>query len=277
MNNHYYDHLGPLLDTEQQMLEGLQFSIKSHLIPNSQQQHISTNENNSAWWDKLYPEHAGFTYQHNEWGFRSGAIQRTCDVCFYGCSQTYGEGIPESTRWCDLVAQQHGLTFNNFGIRGIGNDSILDIFWATSQHVKMKTAVFMLNGVYRPQIVLGNGQVVEYHNMTASMNTNISTQVDLAYYKDLLFRFPDEYFEHINAQAIIKIYQLCKLKNIRAIFSTWHQTHYRNLRRIQEQLPIILTAEIATNNIKQKTPARDHAHLGIEANADLAHLFKDLF
>jgi hypothetical protein len=277
MTDHYYDHLGLLLDTEQQMLDGLRVSITSHAPPNSQQTLKSTNEKYSAWWDKIYPEHVGFTYQHNEWGFRSGPIQRTCDVCFYGCSQTYGEGIPESTRWTELVAQQHGLAFNNFGIRGISNDTILDVFWATSQHVKMHTAVFMLNGIYRPQIVLGNGQVVEYHNMTAGMNTNIPTQVDLAYYKDLLFRFPDEYFEHINAQSIIKIYQLCKLKNIRAIFSTWHQTHYNSLRRIQDQLPIILTSEISTNDIKQKTLARDNSHLGIEANADLAHLFKDLF
>ena len=277
MTNHYYNNLGPLMDTEQEMLEGLQFSMNSHLTAHSQRQHISRDENNSAWWDKLYPQHAGFGYQHNEWGFRSGPIQRTCDVCFYGCSQTYGEGVPEYTRWTDLVAQQHGLTFNNFGIRGIGNDSILEVFWATSQHVKMKTAVFMLNGLYRPLVVLGNGKTVEYHNITAKMDTSVKTQVDLAYYKDTLLRMPDEYFEHVNAQAIIKIRQLCKLMGIRAIFSTWHQTHYHNLRRIQEQLPIILTAEIATNDIKQRTPARDNAHLGIEANADLAHLFKDLF
>jgi hypothetical protein len=275
MTDLYYNHLGILLDTEQQMLEGLRFCNK--LEPNSQQQHLSTNENNSAWWDTIYPQHAGFKYRHNEWGFRSGAIQRTCDVCFYGCSQTYGEGVPESTRWCDLVAQQHDLAFNNFGIRGIGNDTILDVFWATSQHVKMKTAVFMLNGVYRPQVVLGNGKTVEYHNMRANMNTAVRTTLDLAHYKDTLFRMPNEYFEHINAQAIIKIYQLCKLMNIRAIFSTWHQTHYKNLKRIQEQLPIILTDEISTNNIKQKTPARDNSHLGIESNADLALLFKDMF
>jgi hypothetical protein len=271
MTDHYYKNLGPLMDTEQQMLEGLQFSMRSHLIPSS-----NLPNPNHAWWDKLYPQHAGFTYQHNEWGFRSGAIQRTCDVCFYGCSQTYGEGVPESTRWTDVVAQTHALSFNNFGIKGIGNDSILEVFWATSQHVKMKTAVFMLNGLYRPLVVLGNGKIVEYHNMTANMDTSVRTQLDLAYYKDTLLRMPDEYFEHINAQAIIKIRQLCKLMGIRAIFSTWHQSHYTNLLKVHARLPIIM-APRPREEWRYDTPARDKSHLGIESNSALASLFKDLF
>jgi hypothetical protein len=112
--------------------------------------------------------------------------------------------------------------------------------------------------------------------MTANMDTGIKTHLDLAYYRDTLFRMPDEYFEHINAQAVIKIHQLCKLMGIRAVFSTWHQTHYNNLLRIQAQLPIILAPK-PREQWKHLTPGRDKLHLGIESNCELAGLFKDLF
>jgi hypothetical protein len=236
------------------------------------------------WWNKTYPLHANFDYKHNEWNFRTGVIVRDCAVAFYGCSMTWGYGIPEATRWTDLVAQEHDLSFNNFGLPGMGTDSLLDIFWATSQHVKMHTAVFMLNGGYRPQVVLGNGQVRECYVLTPSLKRNIKGgEMDVDHYRDQLYRMPDEYFEHVNTQAIIKIHQLCKLMNIRAIFTTYAEPCYQKLLAIQKQLPITVTASPLTvleggypENPKHAL-ARDRGHLGMEANQKLTLLFKDLF
>ena len=283
LNNYYKHHLGILLDSEEQMLEGMKQINKWSPSPNIIHKFWNNEQVNAQWWNDTYPEHADFEYRHNEWGFRSGPIVRECDVAFYGCSQTYGTGVPESTRWCDLVANQHGLTFNNFGVVGAGTDKILDIFWATSQHVKMKTAVFMINGLYRPNVVLGNGEDIEYHALSAQIaQTNDSIQItELVYYRDQLFRMPDEYFEHINVQSIIKIHRLCKLMNIRAIFSSYLDYH-ESFLAIQKQLPITVTPaahtvleELRLDN-KDKL-ARDHSHLGMEANQKLALLFKELF
>ena len=285
LNNYYHHHMGPLLDTEQDLITGLsEFNKFSTVQPNLTVAAMSNELPHLQWWNETYPAHANFNYQHNEWGFRSGTIVRDCAVSFYGCSMTWGHGIPETTRWTNLVADQHGLTFNNFGVPGIGADSMLDIFWATSQHVKMRTAVFMLNGQYRPRVVLGNGQVIEYHSLTPRTSLgNGAIQIrDLVYYRDQLFQLPDEYFEHVNTQAIIKIHRLCKLMNIRAIFTTYLDPCHDQLLAIQKQLPIEVTASplsVLDSDSKDSRHAlaRDRGHLGMEANQKLALLFKDLF
>lgn len=158
------------------------------------------------------------------------------------------------------------------------------MFWATSQHVKMHTAVFMLNGQYRPRVVLGNGEVIEYHTLTphSSANNGGIQITDLAHHRDHLFQLPDEYFEHINTQAIIKIHRLCKLMNVRAIFTTYSEHCYEQLLAIQKQLPIEVTLGPQTVleggcRAPHHAQARDQSHLGMEANQKLALLFKDLF
>ena len=285
LNNYYHHHMGPLLDTEQDLITGLsEFNKFSTVQPNLTVAAMQNELPHLQWWNETYPLHADFNYQHNEWGFRSGTVVRDCAVSFYGCSMTWGHGIPETTRWTNLVAGQHGLTFNNFGVPGIGADAMLDIFWATSQHVKMRTAVFMLNGQYRPRVVLGNGQVIEYHSLTPRTSLgNGAIQIrDLVYYRDQLFQLPDEYFEHVNTQAIIKIHKLCKLMNVRAIFTTYLDPCHDQLLAIQKQLPIEVTASPLTvldgdSKDSQHALARDRSHLGMEANQKLALLFKDLF
>ena len=285
LNNYYRHHMGPLLDTEQDLITGLsEFNKFSTVQPNLTVAAMQNELPHLQWWNETYPLHADFDYQHNEWGFRSGTIVRDCAVSFYGCSMTWGHGIPETTRWTNLVAGQHGLTFNNFGVPGIGADAMLDIFWATSQHVKMRTAVFMLNGQYRPRVVLGNGQVIEYHSLTPRTSLgNGAIQIrDLVYYRDQLFQLPDEYFEHVNTQAIIKIHRLCKLMNVRAIFTTYLDPCHDQLLAIQKQLPIEVTASPLSvldrdSKDSRHALARDRGHLGMEANQKLAHLFKDLF
>jgi len=285
LNNYYHHHMGALLDTEQDLITG--FDKMNRFTPCRVNSTIDTMPNERPhlqWWNDTYPNHADFNYQHNEWGFRSGPVVRDCAIAFYGCSITWGHGIPESTRWTNLVAAQHARSFNNFGVAGIGSDAMLDIFWATSQHVKMHTAVFMINECYRPRVVLGNGQIIEYHTLTTTTaNNNSSVQIkERVYYRDQLFRMPDEYFEHINVQSIIKIHRLCKLMNIRAIFSTFSENCHGQLLAIQEQLPITITAGPQTvlpggYLDPQHTRARDRGHLGMEANQKLALLFKDLF
>ena len=280
LNNYYNHHLGILLDSEQQMIEGIGKINRWGPKILTPKKFWNNEQAHAEWWDNTYPDHADFGYQHNEWGFRSGPIVRDCDVAFYGCSQTYGTGVPESTRWSNLVANQHGLSFNNFGWGGAGTDKVLDIFWATSQHVKMRTAVFMLNGQYRPQVVLGNGQDIEYHVFHPNTESKLKSVIkDVDYYRLQLFRLPNEYFDHINAQAIIKIHRLCKLMNIRAIFTTYLGCCHQELLAVQKQLPITVTLgpeTVLEEGVNHKT-ARDRSHLGMEANQKLSLLFKDLF
>ena len=281
--NYYNHHLGMLLDQERDLITGL-MGVNKVGKPNSTFAIMEDERPHVQWWNETYPLHADFDYKHNEWNFRSGVIVRDCAVAFYGCSMTWGQGIPEATRWTDLVADQHALSFNNFGLPGMGTDTLLDMFWATSQHIKMHTAVFMLNGAYRPQVALGNGQVREYYVLTPHLpRHDRQSKTDVDHYRDQLFRMPDEYFEHVNAQAIIKIHQLCKLMNVRAIFSTYSEPCYQKLLAIQKQLPITVTA--SPNSVleggfpsnPQHAMARDRGHLGMEANQKLTQLFKDLF
>lgn len=56
-----------------------------------------------------------FKYRYNEAGFRSGPINNAAEVGYFGCSVTFGVGVPEEYRWTNLLDKPHGWTSNNWG------------------------------------------------------------------------------------------------------------------------------------------------------------------
>lgn len=54
-----------------------------------------------------------FTYSFNRDGFRCKEFTDGPNIMFLGCSLTVGIGIPESTRWTDIVADKLNLRCAN--------------------------------------------------------------------------------------------------------------------------------------------------------------------
>lgn len=71
----------------------------------------------SGWFDQI------IVYEFNTNGFRSVEFQQSIEnICFFGCSMTFGVGIKQEQRYTDIVAANLGMQCYNFGISG-GSDS----------------------------------------------------------------------------------------------------------------------------------------------------------
>ena len=152
---------------------------------------------------------------HNIFGFRSAEINTDVDVCYYGCSFTYGEGVPVENCWTTLVDSSKHFTSNNFGICGIGTDEILSIFAATSQFVKMKKAIFFLPSPCRLTIPVDS---------TPGLYTNLFPKRQILDPNRKFFQLPDSYYLDRAKSSINLISYIAKLQGIETYFSSWHES-----------------------------------------------------
>ena len=198
------------------------------------------------------------TPDHNILGFRSAEINTDVDVCYYGCSFTYGEGEPVNNRWTNLVDNSKHFTSNNFGICGIGTDEILSVFAATSQFVKMKKAIFFLPAPYRLTIPLDS---------TPGLYANLFPKNQILDRDRKFFELPDSYYLDRAKSSINLISYIAKLQGIETYFSSWS-------KEVFELLP-----EKKTNycyNQQDPTTKNEDGHPNVAGHIELAKLFTNI-
>ena len=143
--------------------------------------------------------------EHNNYGFRDHEIITDVDICYYGCSITYGAGVDLKYRWTSVIDDRLRYQSNNFGIPGIGIDEILSLFVITSQFVKMKKAIFLIPSYYR-QYIDGYNIFPNKHNQSAAA--------------DIWYRLPLNYFEDRAVTSIQLIRRMADMQNIQCILTS---------------------------------------------------------
>lgn len=166
---------------------------------------------------------AFFDYQHNTVGFRDTEIQTNVDICYYGCSMTYGIGVPVEARWTNVVDRQYNFTSNNFSVPGIGIPEIANLFLATNRFIKMKYAVFLLPDMHRftfPIERTDKGNKV--------INTKFHPNFDdiykcknVSYVGKRIYSLPDVYFKRELERSIEIIVEIARLSGIKIIIGSW--------------------------------------------------------
>lgn len=66
----------------------------------------------------------GITYSHNAQGFRDSELDDRPAGMAFGCSMTYGTGLPVNRIWPSLLGRLLGFHVWNFGIPGVGYDTV---------------------------------------------------------------------------------------------------------------------------------------------------------
>lgn len=158
--------------------------------------------------------------EHNDLGFRDSKLNNDTDICYYGCSNTYGYGSPIDNRWTTLIDTHKNYVSNNFGICGIGIDDIVSIFIATTKIIKMKTALFLLPDTSRQTIpFLNEKNKLTYKSMLSNF-AGLSDPHELDTAK-LWFNLPELYYEDRAKISIDLILHIAKLNNIKIYFSSF--------------------------------------------------------
>lgn len=152
-----YNSLLKLNISNSKSLDDVKYYMSKALLPDRFQKDVveydvfGIEEKKSSNWK--YPD---FTYKINQYGFRIENISDSCNIGAFGCSYTFGQGLPLEMTWSKLIEEETKTKVLNFGVPGISLISVLDIFCIVTKHIKMQYAVILLPSYSRFQVAKYN-------------------------------------------------------------------------------------------------------------------------
>jgi len=202
-----------------------------------------------------------FNYSYNRYGFRHiDSIPESVDVGAFGCSFTAGLGLPEHMLWHKLLSTNS----YNFGVSGASAKSVFDLFLITSNHVKIKNAVFLLPSLDRVQIAATNPLLsrISYLSVLPTLKSELAFihGVD----SELVYKvLPEEELIKTFRNDAYLVDHIAKERGINLYMSTWDSLTYEILTQLKFKHCIVLPAWISESQEQADTDlARDRMHPG---------------
>ena len=231
-------------------------------LPNHYDDQIKKN---SEHFEKRNPGYKGnFPTTCNSLGLRQPyEILTEVDCCFYGCSITWGSGVPDSAVWPAQLASSMGWSYNNFAVPAIGQEECVNLFMATSRMIKMQTAIFMLPDFSRVTQAFMHEDQLEYFTITGILPSNSRKDIE-QFHRDYNM-LPDYFFYDKQMRNLEIISRLAELQGIRVLVSNWSG----------HSLPTTLNLTTVTVPCGSTDKnGRDRSHPGCQWHMDVAAQFQ---
>jgi len=211
-------------------------------------------------------KHGDFDYVLNSLGFRDIEINQNShlELAAFGCSYTFGVGLPSDKLWHKLLSKKHNLNSYNFGISGSSIKATCDVFSIISRHMKIDRAVFLMPSYGRQLCAINkiNNQSIKLCNLLMQQEKdledyNIQTK---SYFKytpepELIRRMKDD---------IYNLDYLSKLKDIKTFISSWDRPTYQMMKLMKFEHITLLPEWTSPEDIETNLDlARDRSHPGI--------------
>lgn len=237
--------------------------------------------------NKAY-EDKNIVYSINNLGFRTykrwgGSKLIHC----YGCSATFGAGLPDEETWPWLLQDKLGVketTVKNYGVCGGSNDLISRAIYTNLQTNIPDVVVCFFPEIYRMEYFSGTEKYPVISFCPRVFNKfRISKKIQNAY-----FELIDPYNSFFNFVKNFKFIELvCKQKGVKLIWHTWSPTLLNlDILKLRYYLGENLSCIIKDNklyDIQQennlydlKYRARDGEHPGYQFNQILSKEFANL-
>jgi hypothetical protein len=176
--------------------------------------------------DQFQKENPGavfdWVYEQNSYGMRqSYDVLEQVDVCFYGCSVTWGTGVSQQDVWAHQVAANMGWTYNNFALPGLGQEECVNLFMASSRLVGMKSAVFLFPGERRLQQAFERQNQVGYEYQGIVSADTLSERRDVVRFHKDWFTLPHEFFYERMIRNLEIINHVAESRGIRVYVGSW--------------------------------------------------------
>lgn len=195
-----------------------------------------TEEDKEKWLslNKNYKADPEYTYSFNKWQFRDHDFLLDAEILCFGCSVTYGVGVPIEHRWSNVLAEKFNLKSNNFGIPGLSTVQMYLMYSSLIKFIKPKIAVFCLPDYQRELLSFSkdDGAVKFFQGFN---NYNEIYQPDseqfkvskLYYNLPLTFRL-DSFVNHVHL-----ICRLSEVLKIKTHICTWNFPTYQILKDLK--------------------------------------------
>ena len=176
--------------------------------------YFSVNEKNNT--DQNWAE--DFSYYINDMGFRGNypSPDNKKLIASFGCSISFGQGLPENRIYCNLIAQHFNKQYLNFGIPGSNCHRTALTFSAATKVWDIETAVINLPPFTR----------LHYCDTTNHFQSILlaykESQTELENVrKDIIQHFSEQFLISQTIDAIQWIIDIAKSKNIKLVLASW--------------------------------------------------------
>lgn len=260
MNN---DNLCKLNILDSTSLDHVKYYMVPYLLPKNTVDGIREYQYFGLGEEKFEKNFESFSYKINQYGFREERNETTIDAGAFGCSFTFGQGLPGHKLWHQIIANNLNKTIYNFGIPGCSAQTVLDIFCIVSKHIKMKNALILLPPYNRFQLAKYNANnnlfllsCIPGHAGLLNKELGID---ESEFYKI----FPDEEFVKSFKNSVYLAEHIAKQRNISISISSWDLQTYNLLLSMNFSNARIMPQWTSPPNISNDR-ARDGRHPGLE-------------
>ena len=183
-------------------------------------------------------EFENFTYQINNLGFREERTLVDTDIGAFGCSFTFGQGLPKQKLWYNLLSDS--LSSYNFGQPASSVKSICDLFSIVTNIVQIKHAIFLFPPYHRLQISAKNKQTknIDLIPLIPNYTSKLESTYELDG-KEIYKSLPNEELLKIFKDAIYLIELIAESKGIKTYYSSWDNETYKLLKYVDGDLTIL--------------------------------------
>jgi hypothetical protein len=218
--------------------------------------------------------HPHFGYTMHNLGFRFSELPEEVDIAVFGCSFTFGLGLPEDKLWHSIVSKNLGMTCVNFGLAGSSVQTIIDVFLIVSKHVKIKKAVFLFPPFTRYQVARGDKETDNYIHLSAipSHKSELCTSYGVNTF-DLYKSLPHEELFKNSKNAIYLAEHIAKLRDIKIFYGAWEDESFYFISHMNFEYATLLPRWFTTDEC-QGDLARDQQHPGIKHHAYWASMIE---
>lgn len=203
-------------------------------------------------------------YHVNEYGFR-GQTNFTTEnnIATFGCSATYGVGLPESATYSNLIASSLNKNLYNFGAPGAGIGKMCRYFSITSDWFNYDTALFLFPSLHRIE-----HPTIDHENLIVGRNIMPSDET-YSQLKSTFMYLDDEHFFVDLYRNLNHILSIASAKNIKVYFSSWDYLTYDHLVKYLGKDNKMLLPHFNDKRIPASL-ARDGKHSGGELHKNFA-------
>lgn len=222
-----------------------------------------TSKEHVDYFEQHNPGYSGdFKETWNSTGMRQAhEIAQEVDCCFYGCSVTWGAGVPDSAVWVNQLARSMGWTYNNFAISALSQEECANLFMVTSRMIKMHTAIFMLPDRARITQAFSQDSQLKFRCIAGAVDKQSN---DLAQFQKDYLSLPNEFFYDRVLRNLEIIARLAELQGIRVFVSTWNG--------LLPKVHNLYSVEVLSGGLGEG--GRDKRHPGCQWHTETAKIFQ---
>ena len=251
----------------------------------------------------------------NSLGFRGPEPTANTELLAFGCSQTYGVGVPESGTWVSLLANRLGYTYANYAWSGWGTQAFVDALRFHIERYGTPKAVCILMPDFGRIETVDDGKniIVEGREKSTTRGAGPASIRSLPFDRPLVqysksphqledILIPEYYIYRFNNE-LLSLIDICKYNNIDFYWTSWDvyvlnfyktMSEHQTLDLLTDQF-IYMDTELANGNYYHNEdkysgchqyllePYKEYfycgsdkdSHNGVHVNAHIADSFYD--